>query len=241
MSTLLLCCAVSIGADLSEEERRLISSLPEPERLYVEYALSHGRDQYWGIADGDKIKHGIAMRLLAKYAFLQVVDNSNVIVTLKKDVRTRDGFVEVAGDSFWVSGVDTSKMTDDDEELKVPDDTIFVVAGNRQYETAANAKRTIKHLAAVDMDTASPVLEKLMSARGMRTWTLNGRPARARYESGTNPVTLKTPDGETLRIPRRSLSREELQWLREQIRERRKAQQPPTSSRTTQSPRSLAS
>lgn len=205
------------GADFTPDEQKLLDGLPDPERAYVLFALSHGENVTLGVAKRETMEVGMSGSLRKIYSRIKVIDRENVLMT-HTTKRQIDGVdVHVPTDTYWVSGFNTLNVTDDDEFLNPPVGAVFVVVGTRQ----TNEDKIVKHLALVDQRLANPVLDQLLQNRGMRTWDIAGGSVRARLKSSGDPVVLVTPEGTERRVRKARLTDDEKRWIIDEMRRRR--------------------
>lgn len=220
MFTLAVAVALTLGADLSDAEKEIVAGLGEPERMYCEFAVTYSEDGVLGAGALKEMESGASGRFKTNLVYVKVIDKSNVLMTDRLRRKNEFGmFVDIPGDTFWISGIDTSSMSDSDDTLGVPKSTLFVVIGQKTYESPTG-QQTVKHLAAVDLEAVRPALEKLLAGRGMRTWTLDGRHVRAAMKSGRNPVVLTTPEGDAIRVRKTRLSADDRDWITAELRRR---------------------
>lgn len=223
--TLIVLVPQSFGDDLTADEEAFIAS-----KLAVSYDIPIDFSSGW--------KNGFAGPLDVDKVSLQIIDGRTMLVTgvslvgrsgnkydpqLEFLLKPTAGFSKSSvkyESTYWIEGLSTESYTDDTKTIKIPSSTEFVVSGNKTYETASGASRTVKRLVAVDADKLSPIIEKRLEAAGARTWTHeNGKHLRASLKSHVgSKVVLETFDGQSITLRRSQLSDDDQKWLREQRR-----------------------
>lgn len=208
MLTLTVLAALVLGADLTEAERELLAGLSEPERLYVQYAVTHMTDGDVDASNGASLDVGDAGKLIAAGVDMQVVDPENMILT------------DSRGTSVWLSGA-KAEADDQNLNLHLPKGLVVVVVGSKSYTTAIGAMRTVRHLAVVNLERVQPFVEQVLEGRGMRTWTISKRECRAAFQSSSSRwINLKSPSGDSRRVARADLSESDRKWIIEELRRR---------------------
>jgi hypothetical protein len=206
---------------LSASESAVIAPLKGADRAYVEHALQNSKDDVLKIEESADWQTGDAGHLETERVKMRVMSKDELLVTQRRASR-RELSVNAAvreehllGPTIWMSGVSTRLYTDHTRDMALPPETIFVCTGIRDYKTPAGAARRVKRLQAVDLALAEPILEQILNARGLRTWTLQGRKVRgaSRSKAVGGMVEIRTIEGKILRARLHQLSQADQTWL----------------------------
>jgi hypothetical protein len=195
-------------SDLAKVEKEILTGLDDHSRAYVEarlggaYAVGRlDRNFYEEWKEGQ-----VGFVIDRTRPFLprlnQVVDERNMLVY---------------GSNIWVEGVSTDGLTDTGNSNVNLSGIIFLVAGTKRYETALGGSRTVRHIVAVDTKISDRAIRRIIEPRGYRLWTDKGGAttiAAFSRKSGTT-VTLRLPNGETVRVRSTSLSEADREWLKD--------------------------
>lgn len=208
--------------ELSKAEYASLNAekLTDTERLYVENAMVTGKDEWvrkkrppeieWkkgniGLMDFDRQRVRV-----------RVIDGRSMVVTTMTFIpgNAVQPSTYQSDVSFLITGLDTSDIAEDDDELKIPLGTTFVYAG---------VEEGVKHLEAIDLEKVTPIVDRLLESRGRRTWTIGNRCARGKMTSspGAATVRLELPDGEKVAIKRAQLKAADRDWLDGELKRRR--------------------
>jgi hypothetical protein len=215
-------CRVANAQALSKDEAASLDAehLTTAERLYVENAMVTGKDEWAVLKRPPEIdwKRGNIgmMHFDDQHVQVRVIDGKSMVVTTMTFVRGTafQPSYDKPKESFLITGLDTSNIADDADEVKIPLGATFVYMG---------VEGRVKHLEAIDLEKMTPIVDRLLESRSRRTWAIGNRCVRGKMTSspGAATVRLELPDGEKVSIKRTQLKPADREWLEGELKRRR--------------------
>lgn len=195
---------------LTEEEAATLDALAVAERTYAIGCLSSQKmnSRPGGRYGWDNLREGEHFVVLRNpkdqledagcIKVSQIVDEKNFLGT---------------GGSFWVEGISTRGIADDD--LLNVHGIRFICVGSKTYSTAIGGSRTVMHIVRVNPDNAVKTLRPIAEARGLRVWGEGtGELVLAEFVgANSQELTIKTWQGNRKRISMKKVGEIDSAWI----------------------------